>query len=591
MSTPLSSPPPSARRRDQMPPGIVPLSRHGRLPRLIGDVVVDLGFADRDAVEAAVAAARTQARTTGEVLVEHGTLTADQLARVLAERFGVDYVDLGEFPFDHAAARLLPADAARQYDAVPIGFLDDRTLLLATADPANVVAIDDIAMMTGLEIHPLVASRTELTALIAKLTRLDDVAEAIEPAAEPTVAVPVTAADVTVADLRAEDEEAPVIKLVHSIVAEAVEVGASDVHFDPEGAEMRVHYRIDGVLTPSSTIPGRMVRGVVSRVKIMANLDISERRVPQDGRLSLAIGGRTVDVRVVTLPLVQGESVVMRVLDRGTGDVIALDGLGLHDVELDRLRHAVAQPYGAILVTGPTGSGKTTTLYGAMRLLNSGERSIVTIEDPVEYRIEGIKQLQVNPKVGVGFAEGLRSMVRADPDVIMVGEIRDRETAQIAIEAALTGHLVLSTLHTRDAPTAVARLAEMGIERFLVASAIDCVVAQRLARTLCTHCKRETTIPAQVLAENGFAADGDLAAFEPVGCGRCGSTGYRGRLGLFEVMPVTEEIRSLVMRGSSSDEITASAVGSGMRRVRDDGLTKVAAGLTSLAEVARVAGA
>ncbi|MCU0257628.1 MAG: Flp pilus assembly complex ATPase component TadA [Solirubrobacteraceae bacterium] len=590
MSTPLSSPPPTARRRDELPPGIVPLSRHGRLPRLIGDVVVDLGFAERDAVEAAVAAARDQARTTGELLVEHGTLTADQLARVLAERFGVDYVDLGEFPFDHTAARLLPPDAARQYDAVPIGFLDDRTLLLATSDPANVVAIDDIAMMTGLDIHPLVASRTDLAALIAKLARLDDVAEAIEPAPAPE-AVALTAADVSVGDTRPEDEEAPVIKLVHSVVAEAVELGASDVHFDPEGAEMRVHYRIDGVLSPASTIPGRMVRGVVSRVKIMASLDISERRVPQDGRLSLTIAGRTVDVRVVTLPLVQGESVVMRILDRGTGDVIALDGLGLHDRELDRVRHAVAQPYGAILVTGPTGSGKTTTLYGAMRLLNSGERSIVTIEDPVEYRIDGIKQLQVNQKVGVGFAEGLRSMVRADPDVIMVGEIRDRETAQIAIEAALTGHLVLSTLHTRDAPTAVARLADMGIERFLVASAIDCVVAQRLARTLCTNCRRETLIAAAVLAENGFAAGADLQAFEPVGCGRCGGTGYRGRIGLFEVMPVTEEIRTLVMRGASSDEITAAAVAGGMRRVRDDGLAKVASGMTSLAEVARVAGA
>jgi type IV pilus assembly protein PilB len=590
MSTPLSSPPPTARRRDELPPGIVPLSRHGRLPRLIGDVVVDLGFADRDAVEAAVAAARAQARTTGELLVEHGTLTADQLARVLAERFGVDYVDLGEFPFDHAAARLLPPDAARQYDAVPIGFLDDRTLLLATSDPANVVAIDDIAMMTGLDIHPLVASRTDLAALIAKLARLDDVAEAIEPAPVPEAAA-LTAADVSVGDTRPEDEEAPVIKLVHSIVAEAVELGASDVHFDPEGPEMRVHYRIDGVLSPASTIPGRMVRGVVSRVKIMASLDISERRVPQDGRLSLTIAGRTVDVRVVTLPLVQGESVVMRILDRGTGDVIALDGLGLQDVELDRVRHAVAQPYGAILVTGPTGSGKTTTLYGAMRLLNSGERSIVTIEDPVEYRIDGIKQLQVNQKVGVGFAEGLRSMVRADPDVIMVGEIRDRQTAQIAIEAALTGHLVLSTLHTRDAPTAVARLADMGIERFLVASAIDCVVAQRLARTLCTNCRSETVIPAAVLAENGFAAVGDLQAFEPVGCGRCGGTGYRGRIGLFEVMPVTEEIRTIVMRGGSSDEITAAAVAGGMRRVRDDGLAKVEAGMTSLAEVARVAGA
>jgi type IV pilus assembly protein PilB len=322
----------------------------------------------------------------------------------------------------------------------------------------------------------------------------------------------------------------------------------------------------------------------------MANLDISERRVPQDGRLSLTISGRPIDVRVVTLPLVAGEAVVMRVLDHG-GGVIELDGLGMRDQEINKLRHAIAQPYGAVLVTGPTGSGKTTTLYGALTELNKGNRSILTIEDPVEYRVEGIKQMQVNTKAGMHFASGLRSMMRADPDVIMVGEIRDRETAQIAVEAALTGHLVLSTLHTRDAPTAIVRLDDMGIEPFLVASAIDCVIAQRLARTLCVNCKEETLLDGDMLRGAGYAdVTDDIPAFSSVGCSRCAHTGYRGRTGIYEVMVVNEEIRSLVMRNASGDAIAAAAIAGGMRPLKDDGLAKVRSGATSLAEVARVAG-
>ena len=377
---------------------------------------------------------------------------------------------------------------------------------------------------------------------------------------------------------------------MHSVIAEAIEIGASDIHLEPEGAEMRVYYRIDGVLTSSTTIPRNIARGVISRIKIMANLDISEKRLPQDGRLALGLQGRMVDVRVATLPLVTGESVVMRVLDHG-GGVIQLDALGLREQEITKLRHAIAQPYGAILVTGPTGSGKTTTLYGALTELNKGNRSILTIEDPVEYRVEGIKQMQVNTKAGMHFASGLRSMMRADPDVIMVGEIRDRETAQIAVEAALTGHLVLSTLHTRDAPTAIVRLDDMGIEPFLVASAIDCVIAQRLARTLCVNCKEETLLDGDMLRGAGYAdVTDDIPAFSSVGCSRCAHTGYRGRTGIYEVMTVNEEIRSLVMRNASGDAIAAAAIAGGMRPLKDDGLAKVRSGATSLAEVARVAG-
>ena len=570
---------PSRGKERDLPPGILQLSSSARRSRLIGDVVVDLGFAERDVVDQAVEKARMQSKTTGEVLVETGAITPDQLARVLAERFGVDYVDLSKFAIDPAATTLISSEAARHYNAVPIGFLDENTLLLATADGANVVAIDDIAMMTDLEIHPLVASRTDLAALIAKLTRFDEVSHAEEE----------EELEVTVTDVRDDSDDAPVVKLVHSVIAEAIEIGASDIHLEPEGGEMRVYYRIDGVLTASSTIPRNIARGVTSRIKIMSNLDIAEKRMPQDGRLALAIQGRMVDVRVATLPLVTGESVVMRILDHG-GGVIELDSLGIHGADLARLRHALGQPYGAILVTGPTGSGKTTTLYGALSTLNTGDRSIITIEDPVEYRMSGIKQLQVHSRIGLSFATGMRSMVRADPDVMMVGEIRDRETAQIAVEAALTGHLVLSTLHTRDAATATPRLCDMGIEPFLVASSVDCVVAQRLARKLCVECKKAVVVPHEALVNAGHAADGDLQAFDAQGCGRCGETGYRGRIGLYEILSVSDEIRSLIMRSGSGDAIREVAIEQGMRTLRMDGFDKVVSGITSLAEIARVAG-
>ena len=561
-------------------PGLIPPVRRGRSSMFVGEIVVDLGYADREMVDAAVAESRATGRNTGTVLVERGTLSPYQLARVIAERFGVDFVDLGEFTVDHSAASLISPDTARRYEAVPIAFADENTLLLATPDPANVLALDDIAMMTALEVRPVVASREELGALIARLGRLGEVMEAGEDDPHSDA----------VSDVRDEADDAPIVKLVHSIIAEAVELGASDVHFAPNAGELAVQYRIDGVLSGSSGIPARMARGVVSRVKIMANLDIAERRHPQDGRMTLAIAGRTIDVRVVTLPLVGGESVVLRILDH-SGGMIELDKLGLLDDASAALTRALARPYGSILATGPTGSGKTTTLYGALAALNTGDRSIITIEDPVEYRVDGIKQMQINPRTGVTFAGGLRAMVRADPDVIMVGEIRDQDTAQIATEAALTGHLVLSTLHTRDAPTALTRLVDMGIEPFLVASAVDCVIGQRLARVLCPACKESVTARADVLRESGYDVDSDLECFDAKGCPRCGKTGYRGRIGIYEVMEVTEEIRSLVMRRASADEIARAAVAGGMRRLRDDGLAKVRAGVTSLAEIGRIVGA
>ncbi|MFN8174162.1 MAG: ATPase, T2SS/T4P/T4SS family [Solirubrobacteraceae bacterium] len=565
------------------PPGLTPPTQRGRSPRRIGEVVVALEYATEEQVEHAVALAQQNGRSTGRVLLDDGVLTSDQLARVVAERFGLDHVDLSMFPVDMAAANMLGPQAARRYGAVPIGRLDDRTLLVAMADPANVLAMDDIAMMSGMEVTAAIAAPEDIEVLVSKLNRFD---EAVQEAVQEQEEVEEDPAGVEVLD---GADEAPVIKLVHSIIAQAIEQGASDIHLAAEGGELVGQLRVDGVLAASLTVPKKMVSGVVSRIKIMAELDIAERRRPQDGRFGMTLDGRSVDVRVVTLPLVGGESVVMRLLDRASAR-IGLDQLGMRETERDRFVSAAGQPYGAVLVTGPTGSGKSTTLYAALNLLNTGDRSILTIEDPVEYRIAGLKQMQVNKKAGVTFASGLRAALRADPDVVMVGEVRDDETARISIEAALTGHLVLTTLHTNDAPTAITRLIEMGVEPFLVASAIDCVVAQRLARRLCDACKQEQLVDSEALRANGFDAESGMTAWEPKGCPRCAGTGYKGRVGLYEVMTVTEEIRSLALQRRPADAVAEVAAAEGMARLRDDGIAKVRDGVTSLAEVARVAG-
>jgi len=566
---------------DQPDNGITPPTRRGGSGRFLTDVVVEMGFADRECVEAAIETARSAGRTPEHVLQEQGALTQDQLARAVAERYGLDHLDLNSFSIDMGAANLINVGAAKRYEAVPVSFVDERTILVAMVDPSNVLAVDDVAIMTGLEVRPGVASREDVTALITRLNRLDDVVQ--DAANEEDEAH----GPAEVVDLRESADDAPVIKLVHSIVAQAVEQGASDIHFEPDGNEMRVRFRVDGVLASSATVPRRMVRGVISRIKIMADLDISERRLPQDGRVGLSVEDRHIDVRIVTLPSVHGESVVMRILDKDSV-VVELDKLGMAPGERERYEGGFSQAYGAVLATGPTGSGKSTTLYAALQQINTTDKNIITIEDPVEYQVDGITQIQINPKAGLTFANGLRSMMRADPDVIMVGEIRDSETAKIAVESALTGHLVLSTLHTNDAPTAITRLLEMGIEPFLVASAIDCVVAQRLARTLCSTCKKRTLISAAVLRENGINAEYDLEAYEPAGCGRCGQSGYKGRTGLYEVMTVSQEIRDLIIERAPADRIGAVAVKEGMRRLRDDGLEKVREGRTSIAEVARV---
>jgi type IV pilus assembly protein PilB len=565
----------------ELPPALTPPRRRGGARRSLPDVLVELGFISMERKQEVLTQAGQAGRSAEEILREEGELSSEQLARATAERFGLDFVDMNIFKPDLTAVSLVSSSAAKRYSAVPIGHDEGGALLVAMSDPSNILALDDLKLMTGQDrLRPVVAVPEDIAALISRAKSLDDAvadATAMEDDDEPIIS-----------DVRESADDAPVIKLVNSIIAEAVEEGASDIHFEPEGRDMRVRFRVDGVLGEVTTIPRRMVAGVISRVKIMGQLDIAERRLPQDGRIGLTVDGHPVDVRIVTLPTALGEGVIMRILDKEQV-LLTLDTLGMREDALVRFERGIRQSYGAVLVTGPTGSGKSTTLYAGLNAINTVEKKIITIEDPVEYQLPGINQISVNLKAGLTFATGLRSMLRADPDIIMVGEIRDGETARIAIESALTGHLVLSTLHTNDAPAAITRLTEMDIEPFLSSSAVDCVVAQRLARKLCTYCKRQTKLIAEAVRTQGFHADDDIDAFEAVGCARCNYSGYRGRIGLYEVMLNSDEIRELTIKRSSSDEIRKYAIEQGMTPLRDDGLEKVKLGITSIEEVLRVA--
>jgi type IV pilus assembly protein PilB len=565
--------------------GLRPPGRRDGPPRSLTEVIVELGLCSRERVLEAIEIAAQTGTTADRVLLERGAISPDVVAVALAERYGLDYVDLSVFNVDMAAANLVTSQVAKRHDALPIAMVGERALLVAMSDPANVHAVDDIAILTGYEIRVAVTTSEDIANVIARLSRVGDVVRDggdDESSAEDR--------DAAIVELHETADDAPVVRLVHQLVGQAVEQGASDLHISPDGQDLRVRFRIDGVLRDVTTVPRRLAAGVVSRMKIMAELDIAERRVPQDGRVGLTVDGHRVDLRVVTVPTVRGEGVVMRILDK-QAVVMDLAELGMAQSELSRFHRAYTQSHGAVLVTGPTGSGKSTTLYAALSMVNTPDRHIVTIEDPVEYQLDGITQIQVNPRAGLTFGTGLRAVVRADPDVIMVGEIRDRETAQIAIEAALTGHLVLSTLHTNDAATSITRLIEMGIEPFLVASAIDCVVAQRLVRVLCPQCKRRVILPMATLREYGYAASFDVEGYEPVGCKHCSGSGYRGRTGIYEVMTISAEVRALALERRSADEILELAVVQGMHMLKDDGLDKVKQGRTSIAEIARVVNA
>jgi type IV pilus assembly protein PilB len=459
-------------------------------------------------------------------------------------------------------------------------------LVVAMADPANVVAVDDIRAISKKEVRTIVATKVDVLSAINRNYRLDTAAESLVE----EVSAEASEHNLDDVEASASAEDAPIIKLVNLLITQAVNDRASDIHIEPGERSLRVRYRIDGVLHEVMNPPKSVQSGMVSRLKIMAEIDIAERRLPQDGRIGLVVQGKQVDIRVATLPTVNGEKVVMRLLDKSSV-LLKLQDLGFEPDNFRRFQAAYKKPYGAILVTGPTGSGKSTTLYATLNILNRTEVNAITVEDPVEYKLPGVNQVQTNVKAGLTFASALRSILRSDPDVVLIGEIRDRETAQIAIEASLTGHLVLSTLHTNDAPSAMVRLTEMGIETFLVASAIDAVLAQRLARRLCEKCK-EAYVPTKeelTGAKFPFEPDEELPKlFRPAGCSACGKTGYRGRLAIHEVMSVSEEIERLVVERASSDEIAKVAREQGMATLREDGMAKVGQGITSIEEILRV---
>jgi type IV pilus assembly protein PilB len=554
-----------------------------RKSKQLGQILIELGYITQEQLETALEEHRKTPKSLGRVLIDLNMIKEADLVRALAEQVGLEFVDLTDYPIDPTATVLLPEALARRYRALPIGDREGK-LLVAMSDPANVYALDDIRTITGRDVQPVVATANDVEQAIQKFAGMDTQVEAL-------ASVAAEAVEGDEAEMEAALEDAPIVKLVNAIMTQAVGDRASDVHIEPGEKNVRIRFRVDGVLhEPMPAAPKNIQGGLISRLKVMADMNIAEKRVPQDGRISMKVGGKQLDLRVATLPAVWGEKVVIRVLDKSNA-LLKLEDLGFLEDAYKRFSVSFKKPYGAILVTGPTGSGKSTTMYSTLNILNEIDKNIITVEDPVEYRLAGVNQVQVNPKAGLTFAAALRSILRADPDIVLIGEIRDRETATIAIEAALTGHLVLSSLHTNDAPSAITRLVEMDVETFLVASAIDCVVAQRLARNLCQRCKQAYQPEAAELAAAGYPEwlwPEVVELFKPVGCQACSNTGYRGRIGLYEVMPMSEEIERLTVERASADAIRNVAVQQGMMTLRDDGLEKARMGITSLDEVARV---
>ncbi|HEX7464189.1 MAG TPA: type IV-A pilus assembly ATPase PilB [Actinomycetota bacterium] len=555
-----------------------------RRPKQLGQILLEQGLLSEEQLEHALNEHRNTPKSLGRTLIDLGYIRERDLVRALAEQVGLEFVDLSDYQVDPGATTLLPDVIARRYRAIPIGERDGK-LLVAMSDPANVYALDDIRAITNREVQPVVATATDIEQAIEKYGGMGDQIEALSSEA----ASAVEGEDIE-GDMEAALEDAPIVKLVNAIMTQAVADRASDVHIEPSERDVRVRFRVDGVLHEVMHSPKNIQNGLISRLKVMADMNIAEKRVPQDGRITMRVGTKALDLRVASLPTVFGEKIVIRILDKSQA-LMQLSELGFQEQAFKRYEEAYLKPYGTILVTGPTGSGKSTTLYATLNILNQADRNLITVEDPVEYRLPGVNQMQMNPKAGLTFASALRTILRADPDIILVGEVRDRETAMIAIEAALTGHLVLSTLHTNDAPSAVTRLTEMGVETFLVASALDCVVAQRLARRLCERCKEAYEPDPVKLTEAGFPEwrTGEIKQlYRPTGCSACANTGYRGRFGLYEVMPMSEEIERLTVERASSDQIRSVAIQQGMLTLRDDGLEKAVQGLTSIEEIARV---
>ncbi len=548
----------------------------------LGQLLVRAGVISDKQLTDAIQVHTATGSPLGRVLVDLGYATQGAILAVMASQIGIPYIDFTSRRPDPVAVTLVPKELAQRYALMPVCMSEEGELIVAMADPQNVLALDDLRIITGHEIKAAISTKDEIMAAIE---------EHYQVAEHTEMDTFIGTEDMDHAELDALTDvtsEAPIVKLVNFVIQKAVAERASDIHIEPQENDLRVRFRIDGVLHEIMRSPRAIQAAVISRFKIMAEMDIAESRKPQDGHCAVTIGGTKIDFRVSTLPTVYGERVVLRIL-RKDAILLQLSDLGFLPVVLERFESSFRKPYGAILVTGPTGSGKSTSLYAAINVLNSPHRHILTAEDPVEYRLDGINQCQVAPKAGLTFARALRSFLRCSPDVILVGEIRDQETARIAIESALTGHLVLSTLHTNDAPGALTRLIEMGIEPFLVASALDCILAQRLARRLCSTCKQEYKPSEKMLLEAGYSPDNlPETLFKAKGCKKCGKTGYRGRMGVHEVLLVSEEISRLTVEEATAEKIKAVAIAEGMLTLRQDGLEKVRAGITSVEEIVRV---
>jgi general secretion pathway protein E len=539
----------------------------------LGEILLDRGKIEAEDLERALELQRERGDKIGKILVDMGSIAQRDVLAALSDQLGVPLVTVDQPPPSAPELDGLSHRFLRQCRAFPLA-LEQNVLTVAMADPLDFETIAALRSFSGLEIQTALAAEQDIADALEKhygeAERQSGFAEGMD---EDAVA--------DLEHLRDMASEAPVIRLVNTMIGEAIEKRASDIHIEPFEKEFRVRFRIDGVLFNQETPPRELKAAIVSRLKLMAKLNIAERRLPQDGRIKIKVLGRDVDLRVSTLPTLYGESVVMRLLDRSAGDFYDLRRLGFDDRMLARMEHFASLPHGIFLVTGPTGSGKSTTLYSALKLINLPDKKIITIEDPVEYQMDGINQIHVNPQIGLTFAAGLRHIVRQDPDVIMVGEIRDRETADIAIRAALTGHLVFSTLHTNDAPSAITRLADMGVETYLITSSLVGVLAQRLVRVICVHCKEP--------AGTAISPDGEVVeCFRGTGCPECNGTGYTSRMGIFEMMELDEDIRKLIMQGADASALTLAARRNGMRNLREDGWEKVRNGVTTVAEVLRV---
>ncbi len=557
-------------------------------------------LAERMLTEGQLQRAQDQSRRSGaalqKIIVDLGFVTERELVEALGRRLGVGFVDLDQLTLDVELTRLVPENLAKRYQVFPVGQQGNR-LTLAMADPMNVIAVDDIRLITGFEIETVIATEGAVERVLNKVFGSTDLAPTIEDEIKGLQGTDIGGQygivddeeEINLEDLQKRMEEAPIVRMVNLIISQAITDKASDIHIEPEAKTVRVRYRVDGVLHEIMTTPKHIQAPMVSRLKIMASMDIAERRIPLDGKIHLTHDGREFDLRVSTIPTVHGEKTVMRILDKNSVQ-LGLNKLGfLHD-NLQLWESLVEKPYGMLLVTGPTGSGKSTTLYSCLNKLNQGERNLTTVEDPVEYQIAGINQVQTNNKAGLNFATALRSFLRQDPDILMVGEIRDGETAKIAVEAALTGHLVLSTLHTNDACGAISRLTEMGVEPFLVSSALVGVLAQRLARQICPNCKESYRPQQDAIRKLGLNLDreSEINFYKGRGCEHCKTTGYRGRSGIHEVLTITDRVRALILANASSSEIRQAAVEDGMQTMQHDAIQKVLQGHTSLEECLRV---